>query len=497
MKIATSEFINKIDRLRSERINTIRALPDNISVPGTKYYVSASGDDSNDGMTPSTSWKTLKRVTDAELLPGDGVFFNRGDIFRGTMNAKDGVTYAAYGKGEKPRLYSGVKDLADPALWELYNADKNIWKMTDKILDCGTLVFNHGEAHSRKLIPSFINMTFVCREDESRPFIIDDELKEDLDMVCLYSDRLDEKPSRGESFPIPVIDSQSRGSLYLRCDKGNPGEVYDSIEALERETMIHVRGKNVTIDNLCIKYVGAHGIGGGHIGLHVSGCELGWIGGVIQHYYGTDPNYPEGGRGTVTRFGNAVEIYGACDDYSVTDCYIYQVYDAGITHQVSTNKTIYNMNNIRYLNNVIEHCVYGIEYFLEKYDPTNESLITDCEMAGNIISFSGYGWGQQRHNFYTPAHIKGWSYQNDARDYVIHDNIFDRAAYRMLHLVAKDYESLPKMYGNTYIQNLGLSLGQYGSWDEGEPLNIVFDERAEERIENVFKDKDAKVYTIK
>lgn len=497
MNVATEKFLNEIDRLTAERINAIRTRPDRISVSGTKYYVSESGDDSNDGKNPSTPWKTLKKVTDAELCPGDGVFFKRGDVFRGFMLARDGVTYAAYGEGEKPRLSTGTKDLADPSLWELYNEKQNIWRMTDKILDCGTLVFNHGEAHSYKHIPSFINMTFVCRDDENRPFVVENELTRDLDMVCLYADRLDEKPSRGESFPIPMLDDQSLGDLYLRCDRGNPGEVFDSIEALERHTMIHVRGKGVTIDNLCIKYAGAHGICGGHERLHVSGCEIGWIGGVIQHYYGTDPNYPEGGRGTVTRFGNAVEIYGACDGYTVNDCYIYQVYDAGVTHQVSTDKKIYNMNNIRYLDNVIERCVYGIEYFLEKYDPENESLITDCEMAGNIIRFSGYGWGQQRHNFYTPAHIKGWSYQNDARDYSIHDNLFDRAAYRMLHLVAKDRESLPEMYGNTYVQKLGLSLGQYGSWENGEPLNIVFDERAAERIEKVFGDKNAKVYTLK
>ena len=110
---------------------------------------------------------------------------------------------------------------------------------------------------------------------------------------------------------------------------------------------------------------------------------------------------------------------------------------------------------------------------------------------------SGYGWGQQRHNFYTPAHIKGWSYDNDARDFSIHHNIFDRSAYRMLHLVARDKESLPQMYNNTYIQKLGLSLGQYGSKENGEPMNIVFDEIAEKRIEETLKDKDAVVRFIK
>ena len=117
-------------------------------------------------------------------------------------------------------------------------------------------------------------------------------------------------------------------------------------------------------------------------------------------------------------------------------------------------------------------------------------------MSGNILRFSGYGWGQQRHNTYTPAHIKGWSYENTARNYTVHDNIFDRAAYRMVHLVAKEAESCPVMYNNTYIQKYGHTLGQYGANGVEEPYNIAFDERVDERIKNVFKDTDAKIYYL-
>ena len=119
------------------------------------------------------------------------------------------------------------------------------------------------------------------------------------------------------------------------------------------------------------------------------------------------------------------------------------------------------------------------------------------EMCGNIIRHSGYGWGQQRHNTHTPAHIKGWSYHNRASDYSIHDNIFDRAAYRMLHLVARDSESLPEMYNNTYIQRDGGMLGQYGANIETEPEILPFNDSAEKYIEKVFGDRDAKIYIIK
>jgi len=496
---ATKEFLMEVERLSERRRAEILGAADHAAITGTAYYVSDAGCDDSDGRTPDTAWKTLGKVSSAQLLPGDGVFFRRGDLFRGSVKVSPGVTYAAYGTGEKPKLYGWDKSLADPALWELYDETHRIWKLKEKILDCGTLVFNDGEAHCRKLIPSYIRGQFVCRDDESRIFDMAREMTEDLDLFCRYEERLTETPSKGENFPIPVMDGGSYGELYLRCDRGNPGEVFRTVEAVPRRSMFQVgSAAGVTIDNLCLKYIGIHAVAaGGHVkGLHVTNCEIGWIGGTIQHYLGTDPNYPEGGRGTVTRFGNGVEIYGGCEDYLVSDCWIYQAYDAGITHQVTTGGNKFTMTGIRYLNNLVEYCVYSIEYFLEKTGGDTESYIRDCEMAGNILRFSGFGWGQQRHNTYTPAHIKGWSYENTASDYTIHDNIFDRANYRMVHLVAKKPESCPVMYGNTYIQKYGHTLGQYGANEEKEPENMAFDENADKKIAGVLGDTGAKVYYI-
>ena len=88
-------------------------------------------------------------------------------------------------------------------------------------------------------------------------------------------------------------------------------------------------------------------------------------------------------------------------------------------------------------------------------------------------------------------------YENTARDYTVHDNVFDRSAYRMVHLVAKEDASCPRMYCNTYIQKLGMTLGQYGGNAVAEPANHAFDERAEKIIAEVFGDTDACVYGIK
>lgn len=499
MAIITKEISSEISNATENLKSKILAAKDEIVISGKVYYVSDSGDDANDGLTPETAWKTTAKVSSAKLESGDGVRFKRGDLFRGKVKCQPGVTYAAYGEGEKPKIYGWDKDLADKALWTLVDKNHNIWKLNEKILDPGTLVFNHGEAHSVKLIPSYIGGKFVCRDDESRDFDMKNEMVRDLDIFWYFVDRLTTVPSKGKDFPIPVVDEESYGELYLRCDKGNPGEIYSSIEALTKRPCFLVgSNENVRIDNICIKYIGHHAVAAGGFvkGLHVTNCEIGWIGGTIQNFSGEDPNYPQGGRGTVVRFGNGVEIYGGCDDYEVSNCYIYESYDAAITHQFTTEGKEMFMKNIVYKDNLIEKNVYGIEYFLNIVDDS-QSYMENIEICGNIMTKAGEGWGQQRHNVHTPALIKGWSYINTASNFSIHNNIFDRSAYRMLHLVALKEESLPEMYENTYVQYDKGMIGQYGANEIKEPDILYFNEDIENTVKNVFGDEKARVYTIK
>lgn len=488
-----------LDEKVNERREKILSSKDEIKINGTTYYVSCEGDDSNDGLGEGSAWRTLAKVSSANLSAGDGVLFKRGDLFRGEIFVKDGVSYGAYGVGEKPKIYGWDKSLAAPALWELYDEEHSIWHLKEKILDVGTLVFNDGEFHSIKLIPSYINGKFVCRENEDKPFLMEEEMVRNLDIYWHFDAIMSEKESRGSTFPIPDMTPESYGDLYLRCDEGNPGEIFNEIEALVRRSGFVVGSrKNVTIDNLCIKFVGLHAIAAGGqcvVGLRVTNCEIGWIGGTIQNYYGLDPNFKKGGRGSVTRFGNGVEIYGGCDGYEVSGCYIYEVYDAGATHQITTGGKTYVMKNIKYADNLFVRCVYGIEYFLEILGGGKDSYMKDVVISNNVFNESGCGWGQQRHNTTTPAHIKGWSFQNPATSFVISDNLFGKAGYRMLHLVADEAESLPKMQRNIYIQTESGMIGQYGVGKCSEPKIEYFDNDREKTIRESLGDKEAVIHS--
>ena len=124
--------------------------------------------------------------------------------------------------------------------------------------------------------------------------------------------------------------------------------------------------------------------------------------------------------------------------------------------------------------------------------------VIDKTSPKQVAERSGYKTNQclQRHNVNTPAHIKGWSYENTASDFEISDNVFARAAYRMVHIVAKHAESCPVMRGNTYAQKKGLMLGQFGENCDFEPPILSFDDNAKETITKTFGETDANVIEI-
>ena len=141
-----------LDSIAQKKKDEILTSVDQLYIPGNTYYVSAEGNDENDGLSPENPWKTLQKVSLFNFNEGDGVLFRRGDTFRGSVCTHSNISYGAYGSGEKPRFYGWDKNLGDPMLWVEINTENHIWKYGEKILDVGTLVFGDDEFCSRKLI---------------------------------------------------------------------------------------------------------------------------------------------------------------------------------------------------------------------------------------------------------------------------------------------------------------------------------------------------------
>ncbi|MCR5263687.1 MAG: right-handed parallel beta-helix repeat-containing protein [Clostridiales bacterium] len=408
---------------------------------GVRYYISSSGDDSADGLSPESAWSTLAAVDGHEISPGSVVLFRRGDIWRGSFAARPGVTYSSYGTGDLPALYGSPFDGAKDGCWK--EVFPKVWRYSEKLRDdCGGIVFDGGRYHGYKRVVNWENG--VPSDNVSRePFRGYFDLTEDL---SFWHDLGREK-----------IHDDAGGYVYLRSELGDPAKRFGEIEFLPRVHGISVKGGDVTIDGLRVMYCGAHGIAAGTVsGLTVRNSVIGWIGGGLQYYRDGRP----------VRFGNGIEIYGGCVGYTVENCHVYQCYDAGITFQYSSggSEPVY-MDRVRIRDNLIEDCVYSVEYFLGRPDdPKTDRQMRDIVISGNVMRRAGYGWGIQRPDKTTPAHIKSWDHFNRLTGrFDISGNLFDLSRHMMLHISAEREEWMPGLEGNTYIQSRGADLGRIGA----------------------------------
>jgi hypothetical protein len=264
--------------------------------------------------------------------------------------------------------------------------------------------------------------------------------------------------------------------LYLYSET-NPGARFGRIEIGTRINVITPRGDGVTIDNLHVTGTGAHGVGSGTVkALTVRSCFFDWLGGSILNGFA---------GGNTTRYGNAVEIYGGCDGFTVENCYIHDVYDAGVTPQADRHFDAGGppivQRRIRLAHNVIERCTYSIEYFLSNLGDASEdpSGIEDFVIEGNILRDAAEGFGRHRPVLERGAHIKAWGGRcnNRARGLVIRGNIFWGSHDMLVDLTATarnadGSDSMPTMDGNVFIGRAGQRLG---SINQGRPYGLVYD----------------------
>ncbi|KAJ3430832.1 secreted protein-related [Anaeramoeba flamelloides] len=88
----------------------------------TDYYISNSGDDSNDGLTKDTAFETISAISSPLNTAGNSFFFKRGDTFRGKIVIKkESTTISDYGSGDLPVIKGSVV----LGTWQKH--DGNIW----------------------------------------------------------------------------------------------------------------------------------------------------------------------------------------------------------------------------------------------------------------------------------------------------------------------------------------------------------------------------------
>ena len=442
------EFQAKADAMKAAVLN---AKSDYAAATGTRYYVSEQGSDAQDGRSAATAIQSLDAVARLPLKPGDAVLFRRGDLFRGRIAAKPGVIYSAYGEGPKPTICASARNYADASLWEATDVP-NVWRCKLDVLNAGILTFDHDP----RILGRYgvkVGRMRTSRAGVKAPA----QLRENLDFWC-------DLPGR---------------RLYLCSTAGNPGAVFTRIEIGCHGNAIGVGGApDVTIDNLHVTLTGSHGVGAGTVrNLEVRHCVFDWLGGSLL--------IPEGKKGGPCLFGNAVEVYGGCDGYRVHDCWMYEIYDTGITHQCHDDKSreIYQ-SNVEYARNLIERCFWSIEYYNahNKYGETRNVYVHD-----NFCRFGGYGWGCRGRAGGTPM------FSIDDRpdvtsNYVNEANILERSLGILVNNFGR-HASPPDFVfrRNVYIQPRGWNFAAIG---DRTPRCTPFDESSATVIRETFGEND-------
>lgn len=373
-----------------------------ISVSGKNYYVSNSGDDSNDGLSPESAWATVKRVTEASLSPGDAVFFERGGIFREhILYCQKGVSYSAYGEGAKPVITGSPENGADATKWTLYGETDDggkIWLYHRKMRDCGTLVLNGGTG-VRKIAPYWNGDAFMAEGEQ--PFDVLSGLRDlsffsPADSLLRKNVAADRATIANWGIGVPVYDSEyvmSEGELYFRCDAGNPGEVFDSIEFSMRpqdsgDALVYLVADN-TLDNLHISTGPNCGImhnedRGGKC--EIRNCEISFCGGGVLFY---------DGQGRAELAGDGMNIQKPC---VITNNYIHHNADNGITSEFGDGGINVQISDITIFENLFEYNRQDVQFTSFDEDmKANGCVFKDILVEGNYLLYAGGGWSNHMH----------------------------------------------------------------------------------------------------
>jgi hypothetical protein len=348
---------------------------------GTAYYLSNTGSDDSDGLSPETAWATIRKLKSVQFQFGDAVFFERGGIWREAMfpdnlRGTEGLTISAYGEGEKPRLYGSPENGTGADKWVLFYEGDNgekIWKFYREMPDISVIVMNDGETYAKRDTPFWTGTEFVDMLDFSRSYVVEEQLQdmEFFTRLAYASTPVDRTHLYIAGYDQDGFDVFIEGPLYLRSDAGNPGELYSSIEFSTPHPLADGMSNYITLDNLNMSY-GKSPVAGYWDGVSIDyvyfqNSEWGWSGGHVNRYGDYDASYTEMTGGADTKAEHIPS-------------YVFMDGGEGNT----------NGSHTRVLNNYFHHA-FQESPTLETFSGDNEPTI-DNIYEGNLIEYSLMGF---------------------------------------------------------------------------------------------------------
>ena len=153
------------------------------------------------------------------------------------------------------------------------------------------------------------------------------------------------------------------------------------------------------------------------------------------------------------------------------------------------------MQNIEYSRNLIEYCVWSIEFYNHAPDPYSkftQNVLTDS----NIVLKTGFGWGADDRELSTTAFNSFGMSKNplECKNIVTKNNIYVRSKGTLMRLYDNESERNFIFENNTYIQDYNKYFMYYYVNDR--PTIVLQDKNIVDYVSNnnVFKETGAKVY---
>lgn len=397
-------YLDAADARREEIRTAVTELP--AEVTGTVYYISNSGSDDNDGCSPETAWATPYRAMIADLQYGDAVLFERGGTWYIPMfdehgnvltciEYEEGVTIGAYGNGEKPIIRGDIPAANNPNQWELYY-DQNgtkIWKYADILRDSSVIVFNEGESYASEVMPWWDGGVGLVNQ-QGAPFVVEDELTEDLTFCSMLQYTF----STSDNINQILHQAPITGPLYLRCDAGNPAEVYQSVSIPQLWVSFGVH-PNSTVYDLDIRYFTQTGIGVTSVynttwNQSFINLDISWCGGFLQGMDYQEQNGEFIGYSPFTA-GGGINVQSN-DAGSVINCRLSQCGPfalIAVIHNHSGDDRV-ELKNLLLSGNLIENSAIALHmagYAALDY-PNTESFYSNVVFEDNIVMNTGSTW---------------------------------------------------------------------------------------------------------
>lgn len=496
------EAIDAILNSETRIVHSDTAVPGE-TYTGAAYYVSAEGNDNNDGLSPDKPWKTLRKVCSEAggweypgiLKPGDAVFFRRGDVFRVTADQEErtlnirtsGLTFSAYGEGAKPIITGSSQSGVGAEKWTLEAEDQTtgakIWKFYQDLRDVACIVLNDGETITKRVYEFHDGKNYEsCDCDvylmhlepgqgvKRKGILLSplESLTEDMTII---------------SRPVPLMpgtQSEGVGPLYFRCDRGNPGELFSSIEFTEIETLglVSLTGAADTVfDNISFRcngnsYIKPTGFGEDELSnwtavrrTLIQNCEFAFGGGSVSSYA-----VDEQGGAVPYIMGDG--IYNIVEDTTIRNNYSHDALSTTATFECYDFYPPYS-GYYHVQDNVIVNTL-GL-----RLDSVFEPLrhLPSVVIRGNRI----WNTGRMDNGCYYYSEGALLLSQNDYGEYIVEDNVFygTENGYEsdgiLNFAISTDLTKMvmPSFANNTYVQHRGryfmYFLSKDGAWNIDDP----------------------------